>query len=175
MNQPVPHIFHPHQWHVHEELVVPAAEVVHNPDGAIVGAFRIASATYFALTMAVIGLLSAGVIPASAIGGRMLLCTAAGFLASAVCLLAAILYNLPHTLGGEIWSVKLAWSHFTALNVAVLLPVWFLVFDRTLADLAAGEILAVVVILHAGAIGAFIGNMFKSVAYIDWPGHRQGG
>jgi hypothetical protein len=162
-------VFHPHHWHVHEEIVAPVPDVVRNPDGNVVHAFWIGSAVYFGLSMASAGLLAAGIIPASAVGGRMLLCLASGFLASAVSLLAGLLYDLPHFLGGGLWSVKLAWTHFAALNVAVLMPLWFLIYDRTIADLMAGEILAVVVILHAGAIGTFIGNMYKSVAHMDWP------
>lgn len=174
MNQPVHHVFHPHHWHVHEEIVHPSEDdVVRNPDAHVVNAFRIAAASYLGLTLGALGLLSAGVIPPEAIGGRMLLCAGAGFVAAALLFLAGVLYNVPHALGGGLWSVKLAWSHFAALNAAVLVPVWFLIFRRTLADLAAAEILAMVVILHAGAIAAFIANMFESVTHFEWPGAKK--
>jgi hypothetical protein len=123
--------------------------------------------------MSGLGLLFSGVIPPSALGGRMLLVASAGFLATALTAVGALLYSLPHWLGGGLWSVKLAWTHFAALNAAVLVPVWFLVFDRSLADLIAGELLAVVVVLHAGAIGSLIANMFESVGHIDWPGRKS--
>ena len=174
MSQPAHHVFHPHHWHVHETIVHPSEDdFVRNPDAHVVNAFRIASASYVALTVGALGLLASGVIPASAVGDRMLLCLGAGFAASALSFLAGMLYNVPHTLGGGLWSVRLAWSHFTALNAAVLVPLWFLIFDRTLADLAAAEILALVVILHAGAIAAFIANMYESVMHFEWPGAKK--
>ncbi len=174
MSQHAIHPFHPHQWHVHEELVRPGeADVVRNPDAWVVNAFRIAAAVYFATTMGVLGLVATEVIPASAIGGRLLLCAGAGFLASVVSFLAGMLYAVPHALGGGLWSVRLAWTHFAALNVAVLLPIWYLLFDRALADLASAEVLAMVVVLHAGAIAAFIANFYESVAHFAWPEARR--
>jgi len=170
MNQPVPHVFHPHHWHIHETLVAPPNhDVVRNPDIPIIYAFRIAAAVYLSATLAAICLLSAGVISPAVVGGRFILCAGIGVVSSALAFLGGIIYGLPNALGGSIWSVKLAWSHFVVLNVAVLMPLGYLVFDRTVAELAAGEILAAVLILHAGAIVAFIANMIETIIHFAMP------
>lgn len=173
MNQPAPHLFHPHHWHVHETIVSPPpVDVVRNPDIPIIHAFRIAAGAYLAVTIAAVALFSFGVIDPGVVGGRFVLCAGIGLVAAALSFVGGIMYGLPHVLGGSLWSVRLAWSHFVALNVAVLLPLWYLIFNRTLAELASTEILAVVVTLHAGAIGTFILNLVESAVHFDLQGKK---